>query len=375
MRSLSSETKWQLFVASFSVAPFYVAPFVVLTLLVQTEISPVLLGLFPAAVMSGLFLVVTLLPFVARGANLKVIGRAAFSLSILILALVSVFGVTIVWLVLLGASLGVSSGILFYFGTTVALDAEQRFVAFLTRLAFSLIWAGSVVSVFALLYPFAGLRVLFMCLAAIYSFLFFVIPNWQIAAPAATRERIAGVWHWNGVWALALVFVFFVGQTGFYSFHAAIKFTEVTVEVLQLSLPRIAAGILLLTGTSVFMKFSGIKAIAVLTAAQIISVLVLFSSNNAAGVFLVICVYEIAFNLISSHVQSAAGQIAPAMARRFLSPAVIGGAIAGPVVCGALITHFSSETAIAFVLLTCAMPVLVALLAQLAPAQGATGKP
>ena len=350
----------QLFVASFGVIPFYVSPFVLVVLANDLAMPMSVIGGFPASIMAGQFFAALALGNVSSGFSLNVLARCSFAVSIAALVWASFVPLDVFKLLILGSLLGVSSGVLMFFGTYVSVTAQDKLKAFAVRLGYSLINVGVIISLFTVLFAFLNLRGLFLLLALTYLYLLFRFPELKVPAserkpetvlrPQAIALPLAG---------FALLLFFFVGQTGFYSFHAAFEFDAIGLPLLFLSAPRIVAGVLLVVFNTRLIKSGQTRGLLVWGVIEVLCILALSGSISPFLIFGVIVLYEISLNILATHVQGKVAQQYPQLAISFLAPTVMMGAIIGPMSFGALIGLDFHGLAIAAAILACAIPSLM----------------
>lgn len=320
-------TRLELFVASFSIVPFYCTPFIISLYAKVLSNSENNIVYFPSIMMFAQLVLVMLLPAISTFVKLNQVFSGIFFVSFCVLSASLFLEVNEFYLSICALLIGLSSGSLFSFGTTISLNASDRTIAFLTRLAYTLVLTGLVSSVLVFFHEDFGLRSILIPISIFYFIFSFYIIFKEISL-VASEERKQKL-QISELAPLLLVFIFYLSQSGFYVFHASFYDGDF-VSTALLAISRFAAGaVIIFLPATIFKKHSW-TALIIWLAVEISSVLFLYQELNLIFVCFVIVMYEVSLNNLGAFAQARAGALSKDLALKYLAPSIIGGAALGP---------------------------------------------
>ncbi|MCK8464361.1 hypothetical protein MUY35_10905 [Aliiroseovarius sp. S1339] len=344
----------------FGIIPFHASPFLLILLANDLAMSLPVVGTFPASIMTGQLAAALILGNVSTSFSLTWVARLSFCGEHRSTFMATFAQVDVTKLLILGFLLRISSGVLMFFGTCVSITADDKPKAFATRLGYSLINTGIVISLLTVLFGSLNLAGLFLILAVIYLYLLAGFPDVKICAAKVRPPHVKGPPSWVLPLAgFALLWLIFVGQPGFYSLHASFEFDDINLLLLVFSVPRIAAGVLLIAFNTALIKSGDNKGLILWGMAEISCVFALIGEGPLEIILFVVVFLEISLNILATYAQGTVAQEYPQLAVRFLAPTVMLGAIAGPIVFGTLIGGNVHQITIGLAVLACAIPTLI----------------
>ena len=326
--SLSRSTRLDLLVASFSIVPFYCTPFII-SLYIQdfsnTDSSIIFL---PSIMMLSQLALVLLLPALSVQFELQRVFSLIFFSSFCVLFASFFLEISEFYLSLCAFFIGLSSGSLFSFGTTISLNASDKTIAFLSRLAYTLVLTGLVSTTLILLQEDFGLQSILVPISIIYFIFFFYIRGKKITFTNA-KDPVQNI-RLPELLPLLLVVLFYMSQSGFYVFHASFYNDDFASTVL-LAGSRLAAGVaIILLPIAIFTNHSW-RILIIWLAMEVISIFLLYQSLNLLLICFVIVAYEVSLNSLAAFSQANAGALAHNLAHKYLAPSIIVGAALGPI--------------------------------------------
>lgn len=325
--SLSADTKLSLLVASFSIVPFYCTPFLIASFIDAPQFSNSLVNFIPTIMMGSQLAFVIILPLFFSSGKIQSFIPASLLTSSLIIAFITLSGTLGILFFISIVFTGFASACLFFYGTSIALESEERPLAFLTRLAFSLILAGIVSTTLVIFRNSLGIASMLLPIAFIYFCAAIFLWNFKIPSSASSIE-ISQV-RLPQLAALFLVVIFFISQTGFYVFHASFYKDDVETT-LALSTSRIVSGSLILLLPAVLFTHKALRLLILWLAVEALSILLLSQRLEVSSVLIAIVLYEFSLNALAIFVQSEAGTVSAKLALKFLAPCILLGATIGP---------------------------------------------
>ncbi|MEL7166516.1 MAG: hypothetical protein AAGL96_13690 [Pseudomonadota bacterium] len=352
---LDRATRQRLLLASFAVVPFYSAPVVIAYAIGTLNVSAVEAARFPALLMGTKLAVLLVAPILNGGQTVARYLRTLLCVAAAAILACAVVGSGFDMWRAAAIPIGIASGGLFLFGTQIALESTVKTQAFLMRLAFSLLLAGLLSGAFFLMPPDeVGTGILSLIAAVYLGIAALLPPPTNVAEPQLQAARTS-----EPFWPLALIFVLFVGQTGFFAFHLAAASANFSADMTPaLAAARIGAAVILLASLRRGAVLLSLPMVGFYVA-EIGTILAISLTQTVVVLVIAVILYEITLNCLCAQSQGMTGQRAPNRAMRFLSLMVIAGAMTGPVVFGQVSTYLGSEGAIMICCLAIAAPLLL----------------
>lgn len=350
-----------LFVASLGAVPLLISPFFVHALVDSGAATNAQAAAIPASIVWGQLITSILLPVILRE-----VPRPAFIRACLVVAL-AVSLVTVrqseIWMLsALFFMLGVCSGIFMYFGTYYAALAEDRQLAFGIRLALTLIISGFATSVLGVNLV-SGSGHIMIGLAVAYTIAFVILPaSMQLDRRSEPDQSFATNGLSSKLLLIFLVFVFFMGQFGFYAFQIVVSsigdFTEAGY-VVSIGLPRVVAGVVLFFVFRRYLKNISAALLFALACCEVLAIGVMSQTSYLVLFAIAVCLFEISLNLISSMLQTLVASHVQKLAAKWLTAAILGAVMVGPIFYGFALDAAMPYYAIATTMATCFVPVLL----------------
>lgn len=348
---MDKSTRYQLFVASFGIVPFYCAPYLMSEAVAAAITTPELSSAIPSTMMAAQLVFLLLYPvFEDRVTSLVKVKNILFCASVILL-LCSLLNVSFYILIFSCGVIGVASAALFFFGTSISLSAVNSYSAFALRLSFTLILTGVVSLFFVILSTELSVRAFLIAFGLFYFILFLIFPSEKASGEFLFDLDIEKL-SFKSFLPILAVFVFFLGQTGFYSYHVVIFSDQNLYTYLALSSARIAAGLFLIFLGAWFATRLNAGMLLILGLGEVVAVYLLIDTSGYLAIFALIVGYEIMLNLVAASAQASAGALSPILAKKFLPIAIISGAVVGPLLFGLLLVEFSDIVALPLICLS-----------------------
>jgi hypothetical protein len=360
-RSLISNAT--LFGASFLSAagwlPLHLLPLLVVAVAGEHRASVSEAGLMGSAFMLGQLLAALSLPLLQVMTVRRMGIVAGVAILIVALGVSSEAGFRLLlfcWLLVGGCC-----GLLLYLGTTVTSQHADAAFAFTLRLAVSLLLAGLVVGGLGFIGSFASYSSIAVSLALL--FLPIAILGLALYRPpqpgASTKTSVARFPSWRGATGLAMVYVLFAGQVGFWAYvvqGVGERGMRAMDAAMAVAACKILAAFILIPVAYYGKRHeirSGLAVFGVILGAGILLIAGAKTPLTFAGGLL--C-WEVGFNGLSARLQSKAIQVSSAETGLWLAGALLLGAATGPALHGVAITANVQSAFLFFVLASTLMP-------------------
>ncbi len=339
--------------------PLHLAPFIVATVVGDATASVAQAGLIPSSTLLGqLTAALTLPAFGVRHVQRWVCGALGLCM-LLGLGLTTMGGIVAI---LMGwFMVGLCCGTFLYVGTMAAARFPDRVFAFSIRLALVLVLSGCAVAVLYSVGALARYGDLVLALALVLSPLMLAglmahAPGEGAAAPAAVASS---AWSKGTVASLAVIFFFFLGQTGFLSYvlqQAAERGMALNGAILALVAAKALAGLWI--GFWAMQRRTRKNAFNFLLYGGLLASINVFAFLCASPfqLFLAFCLFEIVINALAAQLQGAITASQPAFVSRWLTGSVLLGAASGPLLNGFAISHGFGVAFIAMSAISAVMP-------------------
>jgi hypothetical protein len=315
-------------------------------------------GLMGSAFMLGQLLVALSLPLLQVATIRRMAIVAGVAIVIVALGVSSDAGFRLLlacWLLV-----GSCCGLLLYLGTTVTAQHADGAFAFTLRLVVSLLLAGLVAGGLGFIGSLAsysstaiGLTLLFLPIAILGLALY------RPPQPGAGKRAPARFPSWRGATGLAVVYVLFAGQIGFWA-YAVQGVGERGIGAMDAAMAVAACKILaalVLIPVAYYGKRhefrSGLAVFGVILGAGI---LVIAGAKTTGSLMGGLLCWEVGFNGLSARLQSRAIQVSSTETGLWLTGALLLGAATGPALHGAAIAANIQSVFLFFVLASALMP-------------------
>lgn len=348
--------------------PLHLLPLIVTTLLIDGTLSVAGVGWVPAALLIGQLSTSVLLPscrITKVSAGTAIAAAIAMQVGLVIANSTDLATILLGWFVV-----GQSCGILRYLSTVTLASADARPFAFGIRLASVLIFASIVILAlqsganFGGYHQFVGMLQILLLPALLVTVLTtrpMSIKQTDESAKRASQEEATARPFLTRLSGLAVIFLFFLGQTGFlaYAFQQA-EGRGVAIEdvITAAVVMKLVAGTWLFVHCLTGQQSQSGLGLAALAAAVVIAMIAVTFSATLAALLIGLVVYEIALNTLSAQLQSAVVSRDPLLAGPWLNSAIMFGAAAGPPLNGFAIALDSASVFLAVALVSAFLPIL-----------------
>jgi hypothetical protein len=338
--------------------PLHLAPLIITVLVIDGRASIADAGWIATAVLLGQFTTALVLPLldvriIARG---PAIGLALTLLLGLVLSgLAGMPGLLGGWFVV-----GVCCGGLQYLGTITAATHSRPAFAFPIRLGVVLCLAGVTAGALQWTAGLGSYREMLVVLVAVFSLILLI--GIVLHHPIEPQRRILEKDAQAGslkFFALGVVFVLFVGQSGLFAYvvqGATDRGIVLRDASWALAIMKIAAGACLLLLARKGLQNRQNPRFVELGALLAISNFVVATTTDPLVFFLGLLGLEIGFNLLSARLQARVSDIAPYFGGQWLVATMLLGAASGPALHGFAIRVESDAAFVAFAMLSALVP-------------------
>jgi hypothetical protein len=321
--------------------PLHLVPLIVMTLIADSRTSVAGAGWVASAILFGQLSTALLLPAL----GIYSVGRAlAFAAVVGLTAGATISNAAEYLVALTGWFLvGQCCGVFSYLGTIVASQFSRPVFAFSLRLGIVLIFAGCVSGVLQLFGMLASYRDLLTVIAIALAPV--IALGMALHRPVNVRDsyvyKKAERLEVRSFAELLMVYLFFVGQTGYLSYavqQAVGRGMTFESTALSLALMKISAGIWVLCSACVGYYDPKSTRFWYLTVVLIVAIVVLFYGSHVVVFFLALLAIEMAFNKLSARLQAAVVAARPEFTGRWLTGIMLLGAASGPPLNGFMIS-------------------------------------
>lgn len=316
--------------------PLHLMPLLVVALVAESRLPFAQAGLIASAYMVGQMVATLGLPALKFARLKRSHAMAAVGIllaSVLVSARLSSQAMLACWFVV-----GAACGALQFLGATTAAAAANRQSAFALRLAVTLIISGFAIVAVQLTGGFGGYAFLMVQLGIVFltitgaGLVLYRAP----AVPPALAPTARQAARPNRLLGLAVIFLLFVGQPGFWAYAVQnVQQRGVVLEHLAYAIAfcKSAAGFVLLVSV---MRPSNKTRDGLFFPGLVVAmgVLGMATANGAVSFLLGLLLWELGLNVLSARLQAAVVQDNPATAGPWLTGAVFLGAAAGPLLHG-----------------------------------------
>jgi len=339
--------------------PMHLVPLIVPVLVIDGRASVANAGWVATALLLGQFVTALVLPLL----DVRLINRAqAIGLAAALLLGLALSGLdgTVV-LLLSWFIVGVCCGGFQYLGTITAATHSRPAFAFPIRLGVVLCLAGVAAGMLQWTASLDSYRTMLIVLVAVFSLILAIgiVLHHPIKPPQNVLEKDAQAGPLK-YFALAIVFVLFVGQAGLLA-YAVQSATERGIVLRDaswaLALMKIAAGLCLLMLARKGLQNRQNPRFIELGALLAVSSLVVATTTSLPTFFLGLLGLEIGFNFLSARLQARVSDIAPYFAGQWLVAIMLLGAASGPALHGVAIRVGADPAFIAFSMLSALVPI------------------
>ena len=339
--------------------PLHLAPLIVPVLVIDGRASVANAGWVATALLLGQFVTALVLPLL----DVRLINRAqAIGLAAALLLGLALSGLdgTVV-LLLSWFIVGVCCGGFQYLGTITAATHSRPAFAFPIRLGVVLCLAGVAAGMLQWTASLDSYRTMLIVLVAVFSLILAIgiVLHHPIKPPQNVLEKDAQAGPLK-YFALAIVFVLFVGQAGLLA-YAVQSATERGIVLRDaswaLALMKIAAGLCLLMLARKGLQNRQNPRFIELGALLAVSNLVVATTTSLPTFFLGLLGLEIGFNFLSARLQARVSDIAPYFAGQWLVAIMLLGAASGPALHGVAIRLGADPAFIIFAMLSALVPI------------------
>lgn len=349
----------KLFIASLAIVPFYCMPFVMNDLSERSELSVIAVASVPSIMMLSQLLFLVLFPMLmAQGCLVsvrRIIRVSGFSLLFILL------GIENYYILLVGAIfMGVGGGAIFYWGTNIALSSGAPVNAFTFRLGCSLLITGIFTFFSSYIFSSISIYILLFLVSLTYiivSFSKYYLDSDLFGLEVGSQKHTSNL-SFVSILPMVFVFLFFLGQTGFYSHHVFLAGGS-ELQVGALSMSRVTAGLFLLGfGAKLWTLRNSLN----LTYLMIIQVLIVYTmiyAKNAWIIYVSVAFYEVILNILAADLQASAGSKFQSLALKFMPFSIILGASIGPLVFAFLLLQFGVQASLFIPLFSLFIPALL----------------
>lgn len=316
--------------------PLHLMPLLVVALVAESRLPFAQAGLIASAYMIGQMVATLALPAL-KFARLKrshaVAAVGILLASVLVSARLSSQAMLACWFIV-----GAACGALQFLGATTAAAAANRQSAFALRLAVTLIVSGLAIVAVQLTGGFGGYAFLMVQLGIVFlaitgiGLVLYRAP----AAPAPATGPAKSVARPDRLLGLAVVFLLFVGQPGFWAYAVqSVQQRGIVLEHVAYAIAfcKTAAGLVLLVG-AVRPQDQAKDGLLLPGMVVALGVLGMATASDAASFMLSLLLWELGLNVLSARLQAAVVQDNPATAGPWLVGAIFLGAAAGPLLHG-----------------------------------------
>ena len=342
--------------------PLHLAPLIVATLIADSVTSVERAGWIPSAMLLGQLSSSLALPAL----KIHTVRRdVAIVAAIALLVGLAISSSTKFVIILAGWFLaGQCCGTLMYLGTIVASRFPRKSFAFSLRLAIVLILAGSVSSLLQATNAFTSYRtLLFELILVLVPILICGMTLHRPVAEGPTKAEIAegnvrSILQFSG---LATVYLFFVGQIGFFAYviqQALARKMALNEAVWSLAAVKLTAGLWLI-GLAFFGFGRQRKERFVFVGIALVSAMLTISYTLSIAVFFVaLFLFEVALNTLSARLQAAVVAARPQFAGQWLTGVILLGAATGPPLNGLAISSGFASIFLVISLLSALAPIV-----------------
>ena len=339
--------------------PLHLAPLIVPVLVIDGRTSVADAGWFATAVLLGQFATALVLPLL----DVRIIARPeAMGIAVALLLGLSLSGLDGTPVLLLGWFIvGVCCGGFQYLGTITAATHSRPGFAFPIRLGVVLCLAGVAAGTLQWTASLGSYRTMLIVLVAVFSLILAIgiVLHHPIKPPQNVLEKDAQASTLK-YFALAIVFVLFVGQSGLLA-YAVQSATERGIVLSDaswaLAMMKIAAGLCLLMLARKGLQNRQNPRFIELGALLAVSNLVVATTTSLPTFFLGLLGLEIGFNLLSARLQARVSDISPYFAGQWLVAIMLLGAASGPALHGVAIRLGADPAFIIFAMLSALVPI------------------
>jgi hypothetical protein len=339
--------------------PMHLVPLIVPVLVIDGRTSVANAGWVATALLLGQFAAALVLPLL----DVRLINRAqAIGLAAALLLGLALSGLdgTVV-LLLSWFIVGACCGGFQYLGTITAATHSRPAFAFPIRLGVVLCLAGATAGALQWTAGLDSYRTMLIVLVAVFSLILAIgiVLHHPIKPPQNVLERDAQAGPFK-YFALAIVFVLFVGQAGLLA-YAVQSATERGIVFRDaswaLALMKIAAGLCLLMLARKGLQNRQNPRFIELGALLAVSNLMVATTTSLPTFFLGLLGLEIGFNVLSARLQARVSDMAPYFAGQWLVAIMLLGAASGPALHGVAIKVGADPAFIAFAMLSALVPI------------------
>jgi hypothetical protein len=334
--------------------PLHLMPLVVAILSSQGRLGVVQAGWIASAYMVGQLVGTLALPGLRFSRLSKAQAGVAAATILAALAWSSLLaGAALVlpWLVV-----GLACGALQFLGASTAAAAPDRASAFAMRLGTALLVSGIAITALQLADGFASYSSLVVALGVFFLVLLAVGIALYRQPDAGASTQATPVAAGKAKSGLVLVFLLFLGQTGFWAYavqQVGQSGVSLSHGAYAIALCKATAGVFLLARRT---RNKGGPDVLVPGLVVLCAVLLMATAWNAIAFVAGLLAWELAFNLLSARVQALVSQHNPAYVGRWLTAAVFLGAAAGPAIHGIAISANAGWLFIAFACASAVFP-------------------
>ena len=353
-----------------SALPLHLLPLLVAAVIAQGRLPVAQAGWVASACLLGQLTAAITLPLM--GFTYVKRGHAAVCVAALLLALHGSNFPFAGSLLAAWFAVGLACGNLYFLATTTAAAAINKEAAFALRLCLSLIVSGLTIFALQLGLAFSNYAVLVIQLSVVFIMLT-LIGLWLYEPPAtAAAESVQGVapihaqkvFHHRSA-GLAVVFLLFLGQTGFWAYAVQtvqqrnVSFSNIAYAI---AFSKILAGVWLY-GNSKYRAKTKFRANTVYDflipgAVLVIALLCMSLSRMAPAFMLGVLLWELSLNLLGARLQAAVVDDNPRQAGVWITAAVFLGACIGPALHGASINMRLGDLFVGYACLSALIPSL-----------------